>query len=273
MLEKRVFDSTEPPETGGLQSIAPGVFEMTGVPAGKYSVRLREPQTGELQQSTEMNLVRDGQELDPGQSQPASHVKFSVKMPHDEPLPKVLNVALQDSQLQMVALKTVDGSGEADFESVPAGKYTVLTFSPNERYAVQRMLAAGLEISGHDLNLTPGTSSDVTLFLAAGIVNVEGFVKRGDKPAGGVMVALIPKDPHAHLEMFRRDQSDLDGSFTLRNVIPGTYMLIAVDDAWDFPWQQPEALQRYLQHGQNLIVGELMTNAVHLPDPVEVQPR
>jgi len=109
--------------------------------------------------------------------------------------------------------------------------------------------------------------------VVAGIVNVEGYVKRGDKAAGGAMVALIPKDPQTHLEMFRRDQSDLDGSFTLREVIPGTYTLIAVEDAWGFPWQQPEALQRYLQHGQNLIIGELMTNAVHLPDAVEVQPR
>lgn len=273
MLEKRVFDSTEPAETGGLQSIGPGIFELTGVPAGKYSVRLRDPQNGELQQSTEMNLVKDGQELDAGQSERAAHVKFLVKMPHDEPLPKVMNLALQDSQLRMVALRAVDGSGEADFASVPAGKYTVLTFSANERYAVHRMVSSGLEISGHDLNLIPGSSSDVALFVVAGIVNVEGDVKRGDKPAGGVMVALIPKDPQAHLEMFRRDQSDLDGSFTLREVIPGTYTLIAVEDAWGFAWQQPEVLNRYLQHGQNLIIGELMTNAVHLPDAVEVQPR
>jgi hypothetical protein len=273
VLEKRVFDSTEPVETGGAQSIAPGIFEISGVAAGKYSLRLRDPQTGEPQQSTEMNLVKDGQELDPGQSERAAHVKFLVKMPRDEPLPKVMSVALQDSQLRMVAMRTVDGSGEADFASVPAGKYTVLTLSENERYAVRRMASFGQEISGHDLNLTPGSSSDVTLFVVAGIVNVEGYVKRGDKAAGGAMVALIPKDPQTHLEMFRRDQSDLDGSFTLREVIPGTYTLIAVEDAWGFPWQQPEALQRYLQHGQNLIIGELMTNAVHLPDAVEVQPR
>jgi len=27
------------------------------------------------------------------------------------------------------------------------------------------------------------------------------------------------------------------------------------------------------QHGQNLTIGELMKGSVHLPDPVEVQPR
>jgi hypothetical protein len=73
--------------------------------------------------------------------------------------------------------------------------------------------------------------------------------------------------------MFRRDQSDSDGSFVLRDVIPGTYTLIAVEDAWDFPWHQPDALHRYLEYGQNLTVGELMTNTVHLPDPLEAQPQ
>jgi len=83
----------------------------------------------------------------------------------------------------------------------------------------------------------------------------------------------VPKDPESHSERFRRDQSDMDGSFTLGGILPGSYTLIAVEEAWDFPWMQKGALERYLQHGQNLTIGELMNGAVHLPDPVEVQPR
>jgi hypothetical protein len=105
------------------------------------------------------------------------------------------------------------------------------------------------------------------------VVTVEGFVKRGSKPASGVMVALVPKDPQTHGDMFRRDQSDSDGSFVLRGVIPGTYTLVAVEDAWGFAWNQPNVLNRYIQHGQNLTVGALMTNTVHLPEGVQVQPR
>ena len=87
------------------------------------------------------------------------------------------------------------------------------------------------------------------------------------------MVALVPKDPQIHGDMFRRDQSDSDGSFVLRGVIPGTYTLVAVEDAWGFAWNQPEVLNRYIQHGQNLTVGALMTNTVYLPEAVQVQPR
>jgi len=48
------------------------------------------------------------------------------------------------------------------------------------------------------------------------------------------MVALVPKDPESHLEMFRRDQSDLDGSFVLPRRDPGSYTIFAVEDAWGF---------------------------------------
>jgi hypothetical protein len=102
---------------------------------------------------------------------------------------------------------------------------------------------------------------------------VEGFAKRAGKPMSGVMVALVPRNPAAYPERVRRDQSDMDGSFTFRGVLPGSYTLIAVEDAWDFPWMQPGTLEKYVQHGQNITVGELMNGAVELPDPVEVQPR
>jgi protocatechuate 3,4-dioxygenase beta subunit len=37
------------------------------------------------------------------------------------------------------------------------------------------------------------------------------------------VVVLVPTDPDANSELFRRDQSDSDGNFTLATVIPGEY--------------------------------------------------
>ncbi len=273
VFQKRVFDSLEYVQSEGAQSVAPGVYEVTGVPAGRYSVRLQEPKSGQLQQSSEMNLVQDVQELDTSRSEPAVRVKLSVKMPRQEPFPKQFYLALQNSRRQTVALKPVDVAGEATFEDLPAGKYAFLVFSPTKRYSVIRASSAGVEISGHDLNVTPGASLSLAVFLVDGVVTVEGFAKRGDKPVAGVMVALVPKDPESHLEMFRRDQSDFDGSFVLRGIIPGSYTIVAVEDAWGFQWMQPGVLGRYVQHGQNLTIGELMKGSVYLPDPVEVQAR
>jgi hypothetical protein len=89
----------------------------------------------------------------------------------------------------------------------------------------------------------------------------------------GAMVAIVPSDPESHVELFRRDQSDFDGTFLLPGVIPGIYTIVAVEDAWGFEWLKTGVLAWYVQHGQNVIIGEKMRGTVHLPEAVEVQPR
>jgi hypothetical protein len=273
VFEKRSFDAVEAIQGAGIQQLSPGVFEITGVPAGKYTVRTQNEQTGQMQQAAEINLARDGQELDITQSEPGATVRFSVEMPNNRPLPKQLFIGLQPMHGRPVGFFPVDAAGRVAFEEVPAGKYTIMAFAVDNRYSVTRAVAAGNEISAREFTVTPGSSLDATIYLTEGVVTVEGFVKRGSKPASGVMVALVPKNPQIHGDVFRRDQSDSDGSFVLRGVIPGTYTLVAVEDAWGFAWNQPEVLNRYIQHGQNLTVGALMTNTVHLPEGVQVQPR
>jgi hypothetical protein len=134
--------------------------------------------------------------------------------------------------MQVIGYSPLDATGEATFFNIPAGKYALVAFAPDKRYSVVRTVSSGVETSGHVLTLAPGSFLSVTAFLAVGMVTVEGFAKRGDKLSYGVMVALIPKDPQSHLDMFRRDQSDSDGSFVLPAVIPGNYTLIAIEDAW-----------------------------------------
>jgi hypothetical protein len=135
------------------------------------------------------------------------------------------------------------------------------------------MISSGSQASGPEFSLKAGESQDWTIVLAAGKTSIEGFVKRGGKAASGVMVVLIPNGPETHQDLFRRDQSDLDGSFVLRNVVPGSYTVAAIEDAWGFDWSKPTLLARYAEHGQALTISESMKGAVHLPDPVEVQPR
>jgi hypothetical protein len=87
------------------------------------------------------------------------------------------------------------------------------------------------------------------------------------------MVVLVPKDPEANPELFRRDQSDQDGSFSLPNVIPGPYTILAIDDGWDLDWAKPAVIAHYAEHGQNVVITDDLGKSTQLTDPVEIQPK
>ena len=81
---------------------------------------------------------------------------------------------------------------------------------------------------------------------------MEGFAKKDGKPAAGVMIVLIPSDVNDNVELFRRDQSDLDGSFLLPNVIPGKYTAVPIENGWELEWGRPEVLSQYLPTASRL---------------------
>jgi hypothetical protein len=272
VLEKHVFDSTEFVQSDGMGQVEPGVYELSGVPPGRYTVRTKNADSGQLEQSTGVDLVRDGQELNESRGEMLGSIKLSLKMPAEEPLPQQYAVGLQDSRRRLVAFKQGDSAGQFSFEDLAPGSYAILVGSQTKAYSVVRTSSPSGASSGHDVNVTPGAAVELTATLAAGIVTIEGVVQKKDKKVAGVMVALVPNDPVAHIDLFRRDQSDFDGTFVLRGVIPGSYIIVAVEDAWGLEWLQPSVLARYVQHGQNLTIGELMRGTVTLPDPVEVQP-
>src|SRR5579864_3946825 len=71
----------------------------------------------------------------------------------------------------------------------------------------------------------------------------------------------------------RRDQSDLDGSFTLQNVVPGTYTVTAIADGWDLDWSKPGVISNYAKNGQTIVVPAHAEHTVRVPEAVEVQPK
>jgi hypothetical protein len=271
-LQKHVFDSVESVQTDFTNSAAPGVFELTGVPPGRYTVRTKNADSGQLEQSADIVLDRDGQELNESRGESLGSLRLSLKMPGDEPLPKQYGVGLQDSRRRMVAFRQGDSTGQFSFEDLTPGRYAIRVGSQTTAYSVVRTTSPSGTNSGHDVNITSGVAVELTASVAAGVVTIEGVVQKKDKKVAGVMVALVPNDPVAHIDLFRRDQSDFDGTFVLGGVIPGSYTIVAVEDAWGLEWLQPSVLARYVQHGQNLTIGALMRGTVTLPDPVEVQP-
>jgi hypothetical protein len=71
----------------------------------------------------------------------------------------------------------------------------------------------------------------------------------------------------------RRDQSDSDGSFALRDVAPGRYTVVAIEDGWDLDWARPEVIGRYLSGGIPVTVTESSGKLLRLSQAVPVQGR
>lgn len=269
-LQKMAFDTAQYIPNEGATPVSPGVYELSGVPAGRYSVQLSGPNG---QQQSEVDLVNDGQELDASAGEAVGSVTASVLILGQKELPAELHLGLSDSHRNVVTNETPDAKGEVHFENVAAGKYTIVAWGSNQAYGVVRITSQGTETPEHTLNVTPGTPLGIAVTLAAGSANVEGFARRAGKGTPGAMVVLVPDNPAANRPLFRRDQSDLDGSFNLPNVIPGSYTIIAIENGWDLDWSQPAVLMQYAKHGQPLKVSPQAHGSVHVPDAVEIQPK
>jgi hypothetical protein len=269
LLQVPAFDGVEQIQAQGAQMISPGVFEVNGIAAGKYLVRMPDS-SGGFKAAAEMDLA-SGQELDSTSARSASDIKAAVQVRGATNLPEELHVALRNSKGRFVAWEPVNPKGEVEFHDATPGKYEVLADAPTKAYSVVGITSDAGETRGHSLTVPAGASIAVSLSLVEGKVNVEGFAKRAGKPASGTMIVLVPKDAEANHELFRRDQSDLDGSFTLHSVVPGSYTLIAIDDSWDLDWAKPAVLAPYLKRGQPIKVEDQIRGELHVPDSVEVQ--
>jgi hypothetical protein len=270
-LEQPAFDGSTFVPTAGGNIVSPGIIEVTGIPAGRYNIHF--PQQGASVEMNGVDLTRDGEEIDASQSEPVGSLKFSVRMQGSEAIPQRLSIGLLPNHHRFAAVKQVDAKGEAEMDQVGPGDYEVAVFGPGARYAIAHMSAEGGNVSGHSLNVTPGSSLLVSLSVATGTTVVEGKVTKSGKGFAGAMVVLVPKDPDLDVDLFRRDQSDLDGTFALQNVVPGSYTLLAIDNGWDLDWSQPRVIAAYAKHGRKVGVGENGKQTMNITEPIEAQPK
>ncbi|HEY2820618.1 MAG TPA: carboxypeptidase-like regulatory domain-containing protein [Candidatus Acidoferrum sp.] len=279
MLEKMEFDNAEPYSGEMMPGANPGEMEISGVAPGRYAIG--EPNSmGMVQAGAQVELAKDGQTLESKRAESAGTVKVKVKTARGEDVPEGTSLNLRNERRRTIAFIPVSADGTVNFDGVPPGKYTVLVNSQKPpQYTIGKMTLQGapgsqaVDVEGNDIVVGEGATVEINATLMAGIVSVEGVVKKDGKPVSGVMVALVPKNPRRHPERFRRDQSDLDGSFMVGGILPGTYTLIAVEDAWGFAWMKEGVLEKYLARGQQVIVGAMMNGKVVLPEAVEVQGR
>jgi hypothetical protein len=253
--------------------VSPGVWELSGVPQGNYKVGIFGGANRQELRSAEVSAATDGQKIDTSDIQALGSVKVFVQLVGEKTVPSTLAVALRIPRGNVKSWSNVDAKGEAQLQQVAPGRYEVVSWNMGRPYGIVHIGAEGCDLSGRLVMIDAGAAPSISLTLAAGVGEVEGVVKRNGKPLAGAMVVLVPNDPAGHLDLFRRDQSDLDGTFAVHNVVPGTYTILAIDDGWDLDWSRPEVIATYLQRGQTISVGGQANGTVKVADAVEAQPR
>jgi hypothetical protein len=267
-LEQPVFDGFTFVQSSG-QQVSPGVMELTGVPAGRYNIRIQGDNTaGQL---NGVDLTKDG-EVDTSAAEAVGTVQFSAKVSGETEIPAGLGVGLNHKSVRLGGFSRFGSKGEAEIPNISAGTYEVRVFGAAKQYVIVDMSAEGAQLKGHSITVPVGASASVTLTLAVG-VDMQGVAKKSGKPFAGAMVVLVPKNPEENHDLFRRDQSDLDGTFTLRNVVPGSYTIVAIEDGWDLDWSRPEIIAPYVKHGRPVDVRSGTPNPLPLKDTIEVQPK
>jgi hypothetical protein len=268
-LEQPAFDGSSSVQIDNSRMVSPGIIEIAGIPAGRYNIRFQRTQS--TTQINGIDLSKDGEEIDTSQGEALSNIKVSVQVPGGITPSTRLTLALRSGSRIPAAWRVVDSKGEAEFQQISPGRYEVLVWGPGKRYSIAHISAEGATVSGHTLTVTAGTSPSASLTLVTGSAEVQGTVKREGQPFAGAMVILVPKNPEGNRDLFRRDQSDLDGTFVLFGVVPGSYTVLAIENGWDLDWSQPGVIAAYMRRARTIEVGNQTGRPLTLAEAVEVQ--
>jgi protocatechuate 3,4-dioxygenase beta subunit len=227
--------------------------ELVGIPPGRYTVRSR-GQSGDdnFSGGREIDIDSNGniEEYDP-----TSLASVSGAVESDAGgLPRQLMVRLLNKKTREQFSVRVDEQGNVTFkQGFQQGDYEV-SINGEEGIYLKRLSAEGAKLSGRTLLLKRGSNVKLKIEMARGMGNINGVALRDGKPFAGAMVVLVPPDPGHNEIMFRRDQSDSDGSFSLPGVVPGLYTVVAIEKGWELEWTNPAVLQKYLGSGTAVTV-------------------
>ncbi|HYV76219.1 MAG TPA: carboxypeptidase regulatory-like domain-containing protein [Candidatus Binatia bacterium] len=262
-LSQRIFEGTlVPVGIAQASSASPNSYDYTGIAPGHYIVELPDSsRPGRAGWYQEMDL-NGTVELDPSGSPPLVSVSGMLALEGNERRPPgQIYVVLANRATSETFVAEVKANGSFEFaeSDIRPGSYDlVIQNAPG--YQVKTLTAHGAHVHGQSIQIA---ASRIELAVTAtnALARVSGVVLAGDQPHPGAMVVLVPRATGSSPTLFRRDQSDSDGTFTLLEVIPGSYLVIAIEDGWDLDWASPSVLQPFLKDAALVEVnGEMKLN-------------
>jgi hypothetical protein len=239
------------------------------------------------------------QQFDPAAEIPTVAVTGTLQTYSGSALPGETTVILDslDPAHRESPIQTACTQSAFRFESVPPGSWQLSAINAGNPLPITAISAGSRANYGAQLTVR---DHPLTLVVSIGLgeTRVEGFAREtvetgapsdaptlkgtpaptsslGWKGVPGVMIVLVPNTNSRPVwqALIRRDQSNSDGSFSLRDVVPGQYTVVAIQDGWALDWTDPQVLARYLPAGINVTVSGSSGKLVTLSLPVPVQTR
>jgi hypothetical protein len=253
---------------GETRALKSSNLEFTGVAPGHYELSEGDPpRTVDLDATV-------SEQIDPNAGTPTLAVTGAMRMASGAGLPVGIRLMLapQDRSHGHPENAEMQRGGRFSFLAVAPGTWTLSGEAGGNVLPVVA-ISAGSETNAGNVLTVRDRPLDIVATLGQGTTSVDGFAHKGDKGFGGAMIVLVPKETALLDALTRRDQSDSDGSFSLKQVIPGKYTVVAIENGWDLDWSKPEVIARYLTKGTAVTVTDNSGDVVHLAGPVAVQPR
>ncbi|MGH9521590.1 MAG: carboxypeptidase regulatory-like domain-containing protein [Terriglobales bacterium] len=251
MMTREVFGSTDVGGSVRNMNYGQGVTEIAGVTPGRYILQLRGigPERGQqLLTQREIEITGD---TEINSVDAPSGVNLSGTIRFDGPAPTgAVRLMLRKLGMPTPPLQVNDKGEISASEPIAPGKYDV--FLPMPNYQITQISVKGAALDGQTIDVG---SDDVHFAIEAAkaSANIEGTALKGDKAVAGAMIVLVPQDMSRPM-LYRRDQSDSDGSFELTSIPPGTYTLVAIENGWDLEWSNPEVMKPFLASGEKVQV-------------------
>jgi protocatechuate 3,4-dioxygenase beta subunit len=236
-----------------VNQVAPGLVEVAGVPQGRFNLVLNTQHGNAMtHRSQSVQLENDG-EVDVTRSTSSVVVSGILRVEDGSAVPQPARVRLRTSATGEVWDTAVSAAGEFSFKDSPVepGNYEIMIIEPQGLF-IRNLSSASAKTSGRSFEIAAAQDVSITINASKGNGRITGVALKKDKPASGIMIVLAPLDLKSNPALFRRDQSDSDGSFALNFVVPGRYTLMAIEDGWDLEWGEPSVLQKYIAGGESV---------------------
>lgn len=222
-------------------------FEVSGIAPGEYIVTEKAgDKQAHIRHWVEISEQGDVRDL---QQRALPNIKGKIVLEAKAQIPARAQIRLFDHLTGRGAVTEVAPDGTFDFsgKQLESGLYQVLV--SNVPGVVVSVSARGAKVVGRSVRIG-NTPADLIVHLSSSLGTITGTVARGGQPTGGVMVLLVPDSLDGNFMAFRLDQSNSDGSFALREVLPGTYSLLAIPSGWNLQWTDPAVLAPFLKGAQ-----------------------